>query len=64
VGLAETYLQLIGDRSSIQKVVQNAQAKKKNADDIQIEAARLYADPRPNVSFPVPYGEPALGSSG
>jgi hypothetical protein len=33
-------------------------------DDIQIAASRLYPDPVPNVSFPVPNGEPALGSSG
>jgi len=33
-------------------------------DDIQIAASRLYPGPVPNVSFPVPNGEPALGSSG
>ena len=37
---------------------------KQDMRDIQIAASRLYPGPVPNVSFPVPNGEPALGLSG
>jgi len=53
----------ISDWDAIIRQYRTMQSKQ-DVDNIQIAASRLYPGPVPNVSFPVPNGEPALGSSG